>query len=419
MTSLNLDRERIRELFDLRRRAVGVAGEYSVYEDDPYPTFQRLRETGPVVEGMPHELLGYDGPAYFHGIPDPGRPHYSVFSYAECEAVYRNEDVYRSAPPDMAGTRDGGSLFSSMLYMNGDEHRRYRTLVQPSFVPNKAKWWLENWIDRTVHGLIDGFEADKRAELNIDFDAAIPMLTITGSFGLTVEEALDVRAALQGASEGRPLEEFMMPIIRARREQPKDDLVSVLCHAEMKDEDGTTHRLSDDEIMAFSSLLLAAGSGTTWKQMGITLIALLTTPGLLDEIRADRSLLKAAIEESVRWDATDPVFTRWAGEDTILAGVEIPKAAAVHIVLGAANRDPERWENPDVYDIHRPLKPHLGFASGPHICLGMHVARAELVTAVGALVDRLPNLRLDPDAEQPKIIGMYERGPSEINVLWD
>ena len=210
-----------------------------------------------------------------------------------------------------------------------------------------------------------------------------------------------------------------MPIIRARREEPGDDLVSVLCHAEITDDDGTTARLSDDEIMAFSALLLTAGSGTTWKQMGITLIALLTTPGVLDEIRADRSLLQPAIEESLRWNITDPMFSRWVAEDTTLGGVDIPKGAVVHLVIGAASRDPARWENPDDYDIHRPPKPHMGFANGPHICLGMHVARAELLTAVGALIDRLPNLRLDPDAEQPKVIGMYERGPSEINVIWD
>ena len=417
MTTLDLDREKIRELFDLRRRAAAGPGRYSVYEDDPYPQFHELRERGPVVEGIPHELIGFDGFAFFHGVPDPSPHHFSIFSYAECDVVYRNEELFRSAPLD--ADFQGSSIAASMLYMNGAPHRRYRALVQPSFVPNKAKWWMENWIDRTVHGLIDNFEADKRAELNIDFDAAIPMLTITSSFGLTIEEALQVRASVEGMPDGRPLEDFLMPIIRARREQPGDDLVSVLCHAEITDDDGTTARLSDDEIMAFSALLLTAGSGTTWKQMGITLIALLTTPGVLDEIRADRSLLQPAIEESLRWNITDPMFSRWVAEDTTLGGVDIPKGAVVHLVIGAASRDPARWENPDDYDIHRPPKPHMGFANGPHICLGMHVARAELLTAVGALIDRLPNLRLDPDAEQPKVIGMYERGPSEINVIWD
>ena len=135
-------------------------------------------------------------------------------------------------------------------------------------------------------------------------------------------------------------------------------------------------------------------------------------------MREDRSLLRNAIEESVRWNATDPMFSRWVAEDTTMAGVDIPAGAVVHLCLGAANRDPSRWEHPDVYDLHRRPQTGLGFGGGPHICLGMHVARAEMFTAISALLDRLPRLRLDPDAEPPSIIGLYERGPTEINVVW-
>lgn len=244
------------------------------------------------------------------------------------------------------------------------------------------------------------------------------MLTITGSFGLSIEEALDVRTALEGLPGGRSLNDYIMPIIAARREEPRDDLISMLCHSEVKDEDGATHRLSDEEIMGFANLLLAAGSGTTWKQMGITLVALLTTPGAIEAVCEDRSLLRSAIDESVRWNVTDPMFTRWPTEATTIGGVDIPAGAAVHLCIGSANRDPARWENPDSYDIRRPQRTSLGFAQGAHICLGMHVARAELLTAIGALLDRLPNLRLDPEAEPPSIIGLYERGPSHVPVLW-
>jgi cytochrome P450 len=415
MTTLDLDREKIRELFDLRLRVDG--GRYVAYTGDLYSPMHRLRESGPVHEGTMHELIGFEGTASFHGVPDPDRPHFSVFSYAECDAVYRNEALFLSSPPGALRER-GSGIDSSMLYMNGMEHRRYRALVQPSFVPAKARWWMENWITTTVHSLIDGFEADGQAELNVDFDAAIPMLTITGSFGLTISEALEVRAAVEGMGNGRPLDEFIIPTIASRREHPKDDLISVLCHAEVKDENGSTHRLSDDEIMGFSNLLLAGGSGTTWKQMGITLVAVLSTPGVLDEVRQDRSLLRSVIDESLRWNVTDPMFTRWAAEETTIAGVDIPAGAAVHLCIGAANRDPARWDNPDDYDIHRRPQSSLAFASGSHICLGMHVARAELTTAISALIDRLPNLRLDPDAEPPAIIGLYERGPSHVPVLW-
>lgn len=414
MTTPHLDRERIRDLFDLRRRVDG--GRYVDYSEDPYPAMHLLRSSGPVHKGTMHELIGFEGTTTFHGVPDPDRPHFSVFSFAECDAIYRNEDLFLSYPPDLP--RKASGLDSSMIYMNGSEHRRYRALVQPSFVPARAKWWLENWIEQTVHSLIDEFYEDGRAELNIDFNAVIPMLTITGSFGLSVDEALEVRAALEGLPGGRPLDEFIMPIIKSRRVEGTDDLISVLCHSEIKDEDGSTHRLSDEEVMGFANLLLAAGSGTTWKQMGITLTALLTTPGALDAVRTDRSLLRRAIDESLRWNITDPMFSRWAAEDTTIAGVRVPGGSAVHLCIGAANRDPGRWEEPDHYDIHREPKSSLAFATGSHICLGMHVARAELTTAIGALIDRLPNLRLDPDAERPAIIGLYERGPSHVPVVW-
>ena len=154
--------------------------------------------------------------------------------------------------------------------------------------------------------------------------------------------------------------EMMAPIVAARREQPEDDLISVLVEAEITDEDGRTHRLTDAEIYSFALLLLAAGSGTTWKQMGITLAALLQRPELLEAVRADRSLLRPAIEESMRWAPTDPMFSRWVTEDIDFFGAHLPKGSVLHICLGAANRDPERWERPDEYDPFRPRKPTLG-----------------------------------------------------------
>ncbi len=414
-----LDKARIRDLFDLRRREAGGG----VYEGDPYPEFHRLRDSGPVHPGVVHELVGFEGDAVFQGLPFPDRLHYSAFGYATCDQVFRDDRTFRSSPVEVRGD-EGAGIGSSMLHMNGVRHRRYRGLVQPSFVPNRAKWWMERWISTTVHSLIDGFEGDGRAELNVDFDAAIPMLTITGSFGIGVEDALDIRASITreglgaGGSSVETLERILMPIIVARRNEPEDDLISVLCQAELRDEDGT-HRLTDGEIFAFSYLLLAAGSGTTWKQLGITLAALLTRPEVLRRVREDRSLLRPAIEESVRWTPTDPMFSRFVAEDVELGGVAVPAGSLMHACLGAANRDPARWSNPDEYDIDRAPAPSLAFGGGPHICLGMHVARAEMLTAVNALLDRLPNLRLDPDAEAPRIIGMYERGPTHLPVVWD
>jgi cytochrome P450 len=304
---------------------------------------------------------------------------------------------------------------NSMLSMGGAQHRRYRTLVQPSFVPAKAEWWITNWIGETVSALIDAFVGEGRAELNVDFCAAIPVLTITGSFGVPIEKALDIRAALRRPAETVAI---LAPIVAARREAPQDDLISVLVEAELTDEDGVIHRLTDNEIYSFAMLLLAAGSGTTWKQMGITLTALLQWPEVLRAVRDDRQLLRPAIEESLRWAPTDPMFSRFVTQDVDFHGASIPRGSVLHLCLGAANRDPARWDDPDDYDIGRQMKPSLAFGNGPHLCLGMHVARAEMTVGINAILDRLPNLRLDPDAEPPRIIGMYERAATEIPVVF-
>ncbi|MEU4650191.1 cytochrome P450 [Nocardia fluminea] len=408
-----LNRDRVRELFDLRGAYLAQTG--GDYDDDPYPVWHRLRAQAEIHPGTVHELTGYPGQALFSGLPHPDREHFSAFGFAACDAAYRNPEVFASAPDVVDPNHGRVGALNSMISMGGAQHRRYRALVQPSFVPTKAQWWIRNWIDQAVHELIDGFIDDGRAELNVDFCAAIPVLTITGSFGVPVDQALEIRAAL-----GKPdtVVDMIRPLVAARRESPRDDLLSVLVQAELPGEDGSTQRLTDAEIYSFTVLLLTAGSGTTWKQMGITLTALLQRPEILRAVAADRALLRPAIEEALRWQPTDPMFSRYVTRDIDFHGVHLPAGSVLHLCVGAANRDPARWDNPDSYDITRRVRPSFAFGSGAHTCLGMHVARAEMVTGIGALLDRLPNLRLDPSAEPPRVIGMYERGATEIPVLF-
>ena len=191
----SLDRNRIRELFDLRSNTNLIAG--GDYTDDPYPIWHDLRASATVHPGTVHELTGYDGTPSFHGLPFPDRPHFSTFSYAACDAAYRDDKVFASSPDAADDPSAEVGYEQSMLMMGGTKHRRYRSLVQPSFVPAKAQWWISQWIDETVQALIDSIVDDGRAELNVDFCASIPVLTITGSFGIPVEQALDVRAALR------------------------------------------------------------------------------------------------------------------------------------------------------------------------------------------------------------------------------
>jgi cytochrome P450 len=408
-----LDRARIRELFLLSSDVYASRG--GTFAEDPYPVFNQLRESGPVHEGTAHEALGWTGDAFFQGLPYPERPHFTAYDYATCAEILKDDTHFVTRVEPRPGEPPLPEV--AILFMNGREHRDYRTLAQPSFVPGRAVWWLQNWIRQIVDQLIDGFAHEDKVDLNLELCSVIPLLTITGSFGIGVEDALDVRAAVTSDGANTDvLVRLLMPIIEQRRLEPQDDLITVLVQAELADEDGTVRRLSDVDVLAFAFLLLTAGSGTTWKQMGITILALLQRPTVLEAVRSQSISLKDVIEESVRWMPTDPVFARFVAQDSVLGGVEIPEGSVVHACLAAANRDPARWELPDEFDPLRPSRPHLGFGHGPHTCLGMHVARAEMTCAISSLLERFPDIRLDITAPAPHIVGLYERGAASVPV---
>jgi len=217
-----------------------------------------------------------------------------------------------------------------------------------------------------------------------------------------------------GVRASRELREIFAPVVAARRREPKDDLISVLAHAEL---DGT--RLSDEEIYAFLCLLAPAGAETTYRSSSNLLFGLLGNPDQLEAVRRDRTLIAQATEEGLRWEPPLLNIMRTAAEDTAVAGVPIPKGAPVSVNLGAANRDPSRWSEPDRFDVFREQKPHIAFAFGPHVCLGMHLARMETRVLLETLFERLPNLRLDPEAQDVHISGMIFRSPQALPVRFD
>lgn len=176
-------------------------------------------------------------------------------------------------------------------------------------------------------------------------------------------------------------------------------------------------RLTDDEIIAFLRLLLPAGAETTYRSSSNLMFGLLSNPDQLAALRDDRSLMPQAIEEGVRWDPPLTSIGRTCTKDTMVEGVLIPAGSPVQVCMAAANRDPSRWERPDEFDIFREPKQHMSFAFGPHMCLGMHLARMETTVAVSALLD-LPDLRLDPDAVDVHVSGLAFRAPAALPVVF-
>jgi cytochrome P450 len=207
---------------------------------------------------------------------------------------------------------------------------------------------------------------------------------------------------------------YFCGIIAERRKHPSDDVISVLVQAELDGE-----RLDDDQICAFLRLLLPAGAETTYRSSSNLLVGLLRHPDQLDALRADRKLMMQAIEEGLRWEPPLLTIMRTATSDTRVCGVPVPSGSTVVVNMGSANHDERYWDDPEEFDIFRPPKQHLAFAWGPHMCLGLHLARMETTVLLTQLFDRLPNLRLDPAAAAPEITGMVFRAPSAIRVIWD
>ena len=202
------------------------------------------------------------------------------------------------------------------------------------------------------------------------------------------------------------MREYLTPIVESRKAHPGDDLVSDIVTAEIDGE-----RLSDEHIYGFLRLLLPAGAETTFRAFGTCLLALLSHPDVLTRVRHDHSLLDAVIEETLRWETSVTMVNRETACGVDLGGVTLPAGASVVCATGSANHDETRYDDGDTWDLDRPAVAHLAFGTGRHQCLGMHLARLELRVGLAAVLDRLPGLRLDPAAPEPRIEGLAFRSP--------
>jgi cytochrome P450 len=209
--------------------------------------------------------------------------------------------------------------------------------------------------------------------------------------------------------------EYLRPLVEARRAEPTDDFLSDLVHAEVDGE-----QLTDGKLYGFLRLLLPAGGETTFRVLGNALYALLTHPDDLARVAADRSLIPDVIEETLRWETSVTMVSRIAASDTEVSGCPIPKGSPVGVITGSANHDETRWADADEWKLGRPVQHHLAFGTGPHQCLGMHLARLELRVGLNTILDRLPSLRLDPEGARDAVIEGYAfRGPRALPVLFD
>jgi cytochrome P450 len=379
---------------------------------DPYPELARSRRECPVqrldMSNMPH---------------DEAKPVFFVYRYDDVLRVLRDGETYSSGQiiELLMGDVMGKHI---MLGMDDPEHRRYRDLVSTAFRRDAIARWETGLVAPIAGALIDNFADRGHAELVREFTFPFPAQVIAGMLGLPREDfrqfqrwsiaILSVFTKREEAiAASAEVKEYLARTLADRRREPRDDLISDLADAELAGE-----KLTDEEIFSFLRLLLPAGVETTYRSTGNLLFSLLSRPGQLEAVRADRSLIPAAIEETVRYEAPLLNITRIATKDASVGGVDIPEGSTVMTMLAAANRDESRWAYPDDFDIHRETRPSVGWGQGPHICLGMHLARVEMRTALNLLLDRLPNLRLDPSGDDLHIKGQVFRSPTSLPVLF-
>ncbi len=387
---------------------------------DPYPVLHELREECPVHVGPTWPRFGVDQPAEAMLIGD-ATP-YTVMPFDAVQHVLKKNDVFSSS---ILARITGLIMGHTIIEMDEPEHHRNRALVQKAFSPKAMERWSTEVVAPVVSRLIDVFADRGSAELIRELFWPFPTHVIGEMLGLPKADLpLFSRKAAEligiitdidrGLAASQWLYAYFAEIIAERRKDPREDIISVLVQAEL---DGEV--LTDVEIVTFLRLLLPAGAETTYRASSNVMFGLLSNPDQLAAVRDDRTLVPRAVEEGLRWEAPITNSTRIAVCDTEVEGTLIPAGAPIMLSLGSANRDPSRWGDPDRFDIFRQPQGHMAFGFGSHICLGMHLARMEMRVALNAVLDRLPNVRFDPEAGEPLIRGLSFRAPNELPVLFN
>ncbi len=416
---------------NLERAFAGVASNYRGADVDLNALYATLRRDSPVIA---ENFMAGLGVPTIAGL-DANRPTFTVFKYRDVMAVLRDANNFTSG-----FIAEGlGAFFDGLILtgMDGEAHRRARALLQPIFMPDVVNRWKPKMDTIIRNEYLLPLVARKRADL-MDFALHFPIRLIYSLIGFPEDEpervkqvaswALAILAGPQvdpekaAQARGAAMEAARLlydavkeAVVKVRAAGAGgEDLISRLIRAEYEG-----RQLDDHEITTFVRSLLPAAGETTTRTFGSLLVLLLERPGLLERVRNDRSLVGKAIDEAVRFEPVATFKVRQAAQDLAIGGVAIPKGAMVQAIVMSANRDEDAFENGDSFDIDRKPKPSFGFGFGPHMCIGQFIAKTEMQVALNAVLDLLPNVRLDPSMPAPRITGAQLRGPHEVHVIWD
>jgi cytochrome P450 len=330
------------------------------------------------------------------------------------EARYSKSAVLRPATFPFMGPNIQG--------YDGHEHVVKRALVSPAFRRKTVPGYIEPILRPIAEELTTRIAAQGSADLMAEFAKWYPMLITTRLLGIPPDDEqmlaawalkmLDILHDPEGVQQvNAEFTTYVTPLIEQRRAHPSDDLLSAIATEEVEGQ-----RLSDEEVLGFLRLLFPAGVDTTWLSLGSLMYAVLQHPEVHERLLRDKTEREWAVEETLRWESAVGLEARMALADVEVSGVPIPAGEVTFSIIPSANRDPSVFPDPTRWDLDRRPTKHIAFGLGRHLCLGAHLARAEMQVALEVLLQRLPKLRL---VEEPQISGIILRGPKKLLVEWD
>jgi pulcherriminic acid synthase len=380
------------------------------FEIDPYPLYERLRTTLPIVYDEPTDV-------------------WLVSRHADVKAALTHPDASSNNYTWQIGPLLGHTIVS----MDGCEHAQHRALLAPSF-RSKALEVLEASINAVTADLLARMQGRTQVDLIAYFTAALPVRVMAHALGLPAETCKEVEqlkawcaigfaymgnyrqdpALLTGGLSNRDsFYDFLQPHIDARRAEPKDDLISHLLAARIDDQP-----LSETFVRSYCAILMTAGSETSHGALANLLVNLLNEPGVKEAVMADPDLMDNALAETLRRNPPLQLVLREARAALKLPSGTIPAGATLACLIGSANRDPNHFSDPDVFDLWRTHQAtsHFAFGAGRHFCLGSMLARMEITIGARMLLQAFPDMRWAPGF-QPTERGFLNRCPDRLEVM--
>ena len=412
--------------------------EFNLLEDEtrecPFKYFEAIRHL--------------DKPVYF--MPELGA--YYVSRYEDVRFIKKHPEIFSNDIYKHGSQRGGTSRNVAEEFKNEKGwarvpplqrtdppvHTKYRGLINDAFSVARIRN-MTNYIETVVNDLIDKFIDEGKCDFMWDFSVPLPCTVIADQLGVPREKIwqlkrwsdamlapgggfTDEAQALECAKQVVEAQQFFAEVLGERKHEPKDDIISDLAYAKLKDDpDGPERELDMFELQDLLDQLLTGGNETTTNAIGSGLMLLLQRPELMDRMRSDQKLIRNFIEESLRYET--PVLHLWrvAVEDTELGGIAIPKGSSIAVGYASANRDEAVFDDSETFDIERKKAgAHLAFGSGPHHCPGAALARQEMYSAFTIFLHRLDNIRaVDRNEPFKHVPSSFLRGLSNLHLEFD